>query len=1044
MEETKEPGKRENPLGQGDPRQLPKAQGDQNAQRGHTEASPQTCAEQQERGEKGLVTASAPASAAEPRGLFPTASNPPEKASLGKTGDTDCSSGGPGIRGCQASIAAIPSRTSSALTRVLEWNTRSLNGSKLLAVMAKINDLKPDAVVLTETELEIGDKPNVPGYTTLLPRVLESSVVRTVMLIKKSLHPQQLESPADIPVVVVRIGKTVLLGVYRQFALLSPAGHSQTWGRGQGEKFESQQLDALEELVRTVSDRFSTVYITGDLNLDPTRLGEATYYKNNLLSRWLSLLEELGITWCPTGHTYTSDGKFDGIHRKSVLDHFYFRAVDNVNVRVLQDGLSDHSPILAQIGKASARKPDRQTRCDRNWKALNGPLLELSLLERDWSDMLATTNPDEAVALLDEALAAAVEVAVPKKTYFTPNFNVRLKADTRKCMRARDQAKAQGKECYKRLRNKCLSMVRRDHIQHNIERVRKGGQKSAWSIVNEVTGKGKGFELPLPDGCKSAEEAAQCANDYYVQKVMTLRKNLKANTTLKEAVSSDTGFRFHCVGTKTLKQALHNLQNKPSVGMDKIPIGVFKSGWSALALPLVHLVNTVIKTGKWPKRWKEILIKPVPKPKKPPLDIASYRPVALLVAVSKLTERVLYDQLIDFVESQGILPKEQHGFRKNHSTDSALASMMAKVAKALDKGLKVGLSCFDFSSAFDTVEPTVLDSKLGWASQLARALIKDYLSDGQQTVVWNGSTSKRNLIKYGVRQGSILGPLLYIILTSDLPKTMTSNVDKEAQAAASCYADDSTGIAMSRSWDCTDKAMSKIAANLAEYSVCNGLYLNQAKTQTMRLNHKDTLSTSTLDILGVHVTKSGGFSHAAMLADLRGRLGAVRRLATVMGRGKLLTEIAQSLVLGKVQCNAFITREARLDPKTPHGDDIATQRVLNDMYRTLIGAKRSDHIRVSDLADRAGLPTLNQIVVKQSAISAWRSQNGGPLDDILELYDDRTRGAANNWRRPASTRCVSSCNMASSWNASQDLREAKTLAEAKRAAKKLAQSVRHQ
>ena len=113
------------------------------------------------------------------------------------------------------------------------------------------------------------------------------------------------------------------------------------------------------------------------------------------------------------------------------------------------------------------------------------------------------------------------------------------------------------------------------------------------------------------------------------------------------------------------------------------------------------------------------------------------------------------------------------------------------------------------------------------------------------------------------------------------------------------------------------------------------------------------------------------------------------------------------------------------------------------MYRTLIGAKRSDHIRVSDLANRAGLPTLKQIVVKQSAISAWRSQNGGPLEDSLELFDDRTRGAANNWRRPASTRCVSSCNMAASWNASQELREAKTLAEAKRVAKKLALSVRH-
>ena len=215
----------------------------------------------------------------------------------------------------------------------------------------------------------------MPGYISFLPRILESIVVRTVMLTKRSLHPQQLDSPADIPVVAVRIGKTVLVGVYRQFALLSSAGHSR-----REEPFESQQHDALEELVRSVSDRFSTVYITGDLNLDPTWQGEASYYRNNLLSRWLSLLEELGITWCPTGYTFTSDGRFDGMHRTSVLDHFYSRTVGNVNVQVLQDGLSDHSPILAQIGKAPAGKPDRQTRCDRNWKAMNKHLLELSLL----------------------------------------------------------------------------------------------------------------------------------------------------------------------------------------------------------------------------------------------------------------------------------------------------------------------------------------------------------------------------------------------------------------------------------------------------------------------------------------------------------------------------------------------------------------------------------------------------------------------------------------------------------------------------------------
>ena len=108
-------------------------------------------------------------------------------------------------------------------------------------------------------------------------------------------------------------------------------------------------------------------------------------------------------------------------------------------------------------------------------------------------------------------------------------------------------------------------------------------------------------------------------------------------------------------------------------------------------------------------------------------------------------------------------------------------------------------------------------------------------------------------------------------------------------------------------------------------------------------------------------------------------------------------------------------------------EDTATQRVLNDVYRIITGLKRSDHIRVADLAARAKLPTLNEVVTKQSAISAWRSQNGGPLNDILVPYDERTRGASLKWKRPVSTRCVAARNLTLTWNSSEELRSAQTL-----------------
>ena len=126
-----------------------------------------------------------------------------------------------------------------------------------------------------------------------------------------------------------------------------------------------------------------------------------------------------------------------------------------------------------------------------------------------------------------------------------------------------------------------------------------------------------------------------------------------------------------------------------------------------------------------------------------------------------------------------------------------------------------------------------------------------------------------------------------------------------------------------------------------------------------------------------------------------------------------------------------------------NGEDVATQRLLNDLYRTLIGVKRADHIRVSELADRAKCPTLNQLIAKQAAVSAWRSQNGGPLDDLLEPFDDRTRGATQEKRKPASARSIASKNLSLVWNASKELREASSLEKARQAAHKFAESVRH-
>ena len=178
--------------------------------------------------------------------------------------------------------------------------------------------------------------------------------------------------------------------------------------------------------------------------------------------------------------------------------------------------------------------------------------------------------------------------------------------------------------------------------------------------------------------------------------------------------------------------------------------------------------------------------------------------------------------------------------------------------------------------------------------------------------------------------------------------------------------------------------------------------------------------------------------------DLRRRLGVIRRLKCQISRGKLLNEVAQSLFVGRLQCNAWITRPARVsqEGEQPSSRDKA-QILLNEVARTLLGVRRADHVRTEDLMDRAKLPTLNEIVVRQAALNAWKAVNGGTLSELLLPYDSRTRGAEGNLRKPVSRRCLATSNMANCWNAHEPLRNAKTIGEARSAARKLANAVRH-
>ena len=502
-----------------------------------------------------------------------------------------------------------------------------------------------------------------------------------------------------------------------------------------------------------------------------------------------------------------------------------------------------------------------------------------------------------------------------------------------------------------------------------------------------------------------------------------------------------------------IKAALKTFSAKNAMGCDGIPITVYKAAISVLALPLVHLVNRIIATGIWPEDWKKATVVPILKKNKPRSMPSSYRPVALLCAVSKLVERVLYNQMIGHIEERGLLPNEQHGFRSNRSVDTALATMMTTIGQQLDMGKKVGIQAFDYSAAFDLVEVGAVSRKLQWMDESARLLIINYLTGGQQRVSWNGHLSEYIAVKFGVRQGSVLGPLLFVLLTADLPEAIHNvpansgaTLENGTVAFPFLYADDTSNVCAASTWAEVEDTMESTTAAVGHFSDKNGLHLNAGKTQTLRIRAADEPTSATLDLLGISVSRNLGFDahYATVLTDVRRRIGVIRRLRTSLSRGPLLRQIAKSLVIGKLQSCAWVTRRARPTDddgscsSSSHATDGA-QVLLNDLARVILGVKRSDHIRQGDLATRAGIPTLNELVTHQAAINAWKAvRTTSPLSAVLTAPDPRTRGGANNLRNPVTTNSVAAVNLAKTWNASSELRVAPTIGVAKRAARALA------
>jgi len=542
-------------------------------------------------------------------------------------------------------------------------------------------------------------------------------------------------------------------------------------------------FDNLNNILDLFSAQSADVILAGDLNIDVLKYSvcnTATTYVDTLFSNGYIQL-------------FTKPTRVSNSHA-SCIDHFISNIPQPVyNTCAVLSRISDHFPIFLFLSRKKSTPPEPIV-SKRDFSERNVEIFRQKLIITDFDDILDIGDAELAYNTFHDKFFTVFNNNFPeRKIRFNKNFHKKEPWMTSGILTSRRTKNALAKESfvnpseatraefksYRNLYNRVLREAKKLYF-HSELLANKNNLKKSWQLLNLALNKksnSKKITNIVTDGnlLIDPQEMANSFNKFFTSIANDCVSQINptlGNDDVHPAVPEHLRFQMSSFPLQQaeLVTALDNLLSKTSLDLSNLSMSLLKKVIRTIERPILHIFNKSITTGVVPSKLKIAKVVPVFK-SGDSQDMNNYRPISLLSNFAKILEKIVYNRLVEFLCDKNIISQRQFGFRKGHSTTHPMSLLLNNIGNALN-GKKHSIVIFcDLKKAFDTCNIEILLKKLERIGICGIELnwFKNYLSHRKQFVFINGAESELMDIVIGVPQGSILGPILFLLYINDLP-----------------------------------------------------------------------------------------------------------------------------------------------------------------------------------------------------------------------------------------------------------------------------------